>query len=69
MSGTEPAQEWAVVINGEEQYSVWPADGPALVGWREIGRHGTREECLEHIAEVWTDMRPLSLRKRLGEQA
>ncbi|KNB49472.1 MbtH family protein [Streptomyces caatingaensis] len=68
MSTEERAQEWAVVVNDEEQYSVWPADRPAPAGWHETGRHGTREECLEHIAQVWTDMRPLSLRKRLEAQ-
>jgi MbtH protein len=53
---------FTVVVNHEEQYSVWPVDRPVPAGWREAGFTGTREECLAHIDEVWTDMRPLSLR-------
>lgn len=53
---------FAVVVNHEEQYSVWPVDRPVPAGWREAGFTGTREECLAHVEEVWTDMRPLSLR-------
>ncbi|MFF5173344.1 MbtH family protein [Micromonospora sp. NPDC000089] len=53
---------FSVVVNDEEQYSVWPADRPVPDGWRETGHTGTREECLAHIDEVWTDMRPASLR-------
>jgi MbtH protein len=53
-----------VVLNHEEQYSVWPVDRPNALGWRDAGKHGTRAECLAYIKEVWTDMRPLSLRSR-----
>ncbi|MFI6766053.1 MbtH family protein [Streptomyces sp. NPDC050355] len=65
MSAGGAAAAWAVVVNHEEQYSVWPGDRPAPAGWREESRHTTREQCLEHIAQVWTDMRPLSLRNRM----
>ncbi len=58
---------YKVVINHEEQYSIWPADRENPNGWRDEGKTGTREECLEHIKEVWTDMRPLSLRKKMEE--
>ncbi|WP_424533868.1 MbtH family protein [Sphaerisporangium viridialbum] len=51
-----------VVLNGEEQYSLWPSDREIPAGWRPDGFEGTREECLAHIEEVWTDMRPLSAR-------
>jgi len=59
---------YKVVRNHEEQYSIWPdgRDNPA--GWTDDGTAGTKEECLAHIARVWTDMRPLSLRRR-HEQA
>ncbi|MGK5692793.1 MbtH family protein [Streptomyces sp. URMC 128] len=57
-----------VVLNDEEQYSIWPADRDIPAGWRAAGTTGTREECLARIGEVWTDMRPLSLRRRM-EQA
>jgi MbtH protein len=56
---------YTVVANDEEQYSIWPQDREVPAGWRETGLRGTREECLAHIEEVWTDMRPLSLRRRM----
>ncbi|HET8814284.1 MAG TPA: MbtH family NRPS accessory protein [Solirubrobacterales bacterium] len=52
-----------VVVNDEEQYSIWPVDRPLPSGWTAVGSRGSREECLDHIAEVWTDMRPRSLRE------
>ena len=60
---------YRVVINHEEQYSIWPSDKPCPVGWQEVGQRGTKAECLAHIREVWTDMRPLSLRKQMEEAA
>lgn len=51
-----------VVVNGEEQYSIWPAGRALPAGWRPVGFVGTREECLAHIETTWTDMRPKSLR-------
>jgi len=64
MSATTPDDRspYNVVINGEEQYSIWRADRPNALGWREEGFTGTLEECLAHIETDWTDMRPLSLR-------
>jgi len=56
---------YKVVINHEEQYSIWPADRENALGWNDAGRSGTKAECLEHINEVWTDMRPLSLRQAM----
>lgn len=57
--------ELKVVINDEAQYSIWPADRENPVGWRDAGKVGTKAECLAYIQEVWTDMRPLSLRKQM----
>lgn len=54
--------DFLVVLNHEEQYSIWPASQEPPAGWRKEGTQGTREECLAHIGEVWRDMRPLSLR-------
>ncbi|GAA2048348.1 hypothetical protein GCM10009839_62350 [Catenulispora yoronensis] len=51
-----------VVLNDEEQYSIWPADRPIPAGWRAEGFEGAKDACLTRIAEVWTDMRPLSVR-------
>ncbi len=56
-----------VVVNHEEQYSIWPAERENAKGWRDAGKEGTREECLAYIKEVWTDMRPLSLRKQMAQ--
>ena len=66
---TEDTREYAVVVNHEEQYSIWLADRPIPAGWRDEGTHGTRAECLAHIDVVWTDMRPLSLRQRMEQDA
>lgn len=56
-------QRHLTVVNDEDQYSVWPEDQPVPAGWRETGFRGTRDECLDHIAEVWTDLRPRSVRQ------
>ena len=58
-----------VVVNHEEQYSIWPADRDAPLGWRTVGEPGDRASCLSRIEELWTDMRPLSLRRRMDEEA
>ncbi|HET6840941.1 MAG TPA: MbtH family NRPS accessory protein [Candidatus Angelobacter sp.] len=52
----------------EEQYSIWPTHKENALGWKDAGKSGTKEECLAYIKEVWTDMRPLSLRKKMQEQ-
>lgn len=59
---------YRVVVNHEEQYSIWPVDRDLPNGWREAGKQGSKEECLAYIKEVWTDMRPLSLRKAMDGQ-
>ena len=58
---------YRVVINHEEQYSIWPADRENPLGWNSVGKSGAKQECLDYIEEVWTDMRPLSLRKKMEE--
>jgi MbtH protein len=60
---------YAVVVNHEEQYSIWPADRDLPLGWKTVGKSGLKPECLAYIKEAWTDMRPLSLRKRMEELA
>ncbi len=57
--------EFRVVINDEKQYSIWWPDRELPFGWKEAGFSGTREQCLEHVQTVWTDMRPWSLRLRM----
>ncbi|WP_375501133.1 MbtH family protein [uncultured Nostoc sp.] len=58
---------YKVVVNHEQQYSIWPAERENALGWQDAGKNGSKEECLTHIKEVWTDMRPLSLRKTMEE--
>jgi len=60
----EDARTYLVVVNQEEQYSIWPEGWEMPAGWRAVGRPGPKAECLAYIKEVWTDMRPLSLRER-----
>ena len=57
------------MVNHEGQYSIWPEYKENPLGWRDAGKVGTKAECLEFIKEVWTDMRPLSLRKKMEEMA
>ena len=58
---------YKVVVNHEEQYSIWPADRENALGWNDADKSGIKAECLAYIKEVWTDMRPLSLRKKMEE--
>src|SRR5688500_18699202 len=58
---------YKVVVNHEEQYSIWPADRENPLGWNDAGFQGLKPACLAYIEEVWTDMRPLSLRKKMAE--
>jgi MbtH protein len=57
-----------VLVNHEEQYSIWPDYKEVPAGWRDTGVAGDKKTCLAHIEEVWTDMRPLSLRRFMEEQ-
>lgn len=60
---------YLVVINEEEQYSIWPEYKEIPYGWRSVGKSGLKPDCLAYIKEVWTDMRPLSLRKHMEQVA
>ena len=60
---------YKVVVNHEEQYSIWPVERRNALGWKDAGKVGTKAECLAYIKEVWIDMRPLSLRKRMEESS
>lgn len=68
-ANSEAMEKYSVVINQEEQYSIWPSDLDIPPGWQEIGVSGSKDECLDHIEKVWVDMRPLSLRKFYEELA
>lgn len=65
----EDTTVYRVVVNHEEQYSIWPVYKDIPLGWRDVGKQGPKAECLNYIKEVWTDMRPLSLRKKMEEDA
>ena len=67
--GDEDTTIYKVVINHEEQYSIWPEYKENPLGWKDAGKIGSKAECLAYIKEVWTDMRPLSLRKKMEEMA
>ena len=69
MFDSEDDTLYTVVVNHEEQYSIWPAHRELPLGWKEVGKRGEKQECLDYIEEVWTDMRPLSLRKKMEEDA
>jgi MbtH protein len=58
-----------VVVNDEDQYSLLPISQQPPAGWRATGFTGDRQECLDHIDEIWTDMRPRSVRLRQDEEA
>jgi MbtH protein len=61
--------KYRVVVNDEEQYSVCAIGRPNPAGWHDAPKSGSRSECLAYIAEVWTDMRPLSLRNKMNNSA
>jgi len=65
MTEKEDLMTYKVVVNHEEQYSIWPADRENPLGWRDVGKQGDKEECLAYIETVWVDMRPKSLRRRM----
>lgn len=60
------SNEFQVLVNAEEQYSIWPDRKPVPAGWWPAGKSGSKVDCLEHIGRVWTDMRPLSLRRSIA---
>ena len=62
METEQNSMQYRVVINHEEQYSIWPVEKDLPLGWQEAGFSGTKAACLEHIEEVWVELRPLSLR-------
>jgi len=62
----EDTREYVVLVNSEEQYSLWLADLDVPKGWREVFSRNNKKACLEYVKEVWTDMRPLSLRKAMA---
>ena len=67
MNASDDTGVYRVVVNHEEQYSIWPADRENAPGWKDAGKSGTKQECLEYIKNVWTDMRPLSHRRKMED--
>ncbi len=61
-------RRYKVVINHEEQYSLWPDGRENPLGWKDVGKTGSKKACLTYIEEVWTDMRPLSLHSDMAEK-
>ena len=69
MSDQEDTTIYDVVVNDEEQYSIWPSHKEVPDGWRKTEKTGPKQECLDYVNEVWTDMRPKSLRDRMDSGA
>ncbi len=67
MDEQEDLTIYKVVVNHEEQYSIWPADRENPLGWSDAGKSGTKAECLAFVKDVWTDMRPLSVRRLMKD--
>jgi MbtH protein len=65
----EDSTIYKVVMNDEEQFSIWPADRENALGWRDAGKSGSKQDCLDYIKSVWIDMRPLSLRRSMEQAA
>lgn len=65
MDESDDTTVYRVVVNHEEQYSIWRADQDLPPGWKDGGRTGPKKDCLDHIKQVWTDMRPASVRKQM----
>lgn len=63
----EDTRDYKVVVNHEEQYSIWLAHKENPLGWLDVGPRGKKQDCLEFIGEIWTDMRPLTLRRKMEE--
>jgi MbtH protein len=68
VNGSEDTTIYKVVVNNEEQYSIWPVDHENPIGWRDAGKKGLKGVCLAYIEQIWTDMRPLSMRKQMEEK-
>ncbi len=66
---SEDTRTYTVLVNDEEQYSLWLAELRIPAGWRAVGKTGTKQECLDYVNELWTDMRPLSLRRAMDQPA
>jgi MbtH protein len=66
---TEDKHIYKVVVNDEGQYSIWPVGKIIPIGWNDNGKEGTKDDCLRHIREVWTDMLPLSLRNKMDHES
>ena len=64
----EDLATYKVVVNHEDQYSIWPAEKDNPSGWTDAGKSGPKAECLAYVKEIWTDMRPLSLRREMEQR-
>lgn len=61
-------EQFLVLMNHEGQYSLWPSYKSIPVGWKEVFSENTKEKCLAYVENVWTDMRPLSLQKKMKKE-
>lgn len=64
----DPADiQFHVVVNAEQQYSIWPEYKAMPAGWQEIGISGDRQACLAYVSGIWTDLSRRSLRDAMAE--
>jgi MbtH protein len=68
MDNSEDNADYKVLVNHEGQYSIWPVERDNPIGWNDGGKSGSKAECLAYIKEVWTDMRPLTLRNDMEKR-
>lgn len=60
----EDVHEYSVVVNDDEQYSIWRKDKALPAGWMHAGFSGSRAACIQHVGDVWRDITPRSVRER-----
>lgn len=68
MDGSKDSANYKVLVNHEGQYSIWPVERDNPIGWNDGGKSGSKAECLAYVKEVWTDMRPLTLRNDMEKR-
>lgn len=65
---SQDSEDYICLINAEEQYSLWFAWKKIPLGWKKVGPQGNKDVCLQYIKEMWTDMRPKSLREMMDRE-
>jgi MbtH protein len=64
----DPNGTFLVLVNHENQHSIWPSFADVPAGWSVVHGEASRQSCLDYVEEHWTDLRPTSLIKSMAEQ-